>query len=84
MSSVASLSLPAVMETSDFEYALDEALAEFDLTLSATAHAAAGRLVALEIASRLGLRPARRLLSRERETLLRMCLASTALGAPDA
>jgi hypothetical protein len=55
--------------------ALDVTLAEFGISITGDgARAAAGRLVALEIASRLGLRAARRILSMERQLLLGSCL----------
>jgi hypothetical protein len=54
--------------------ALKAVLNEFGLTLLGDdAAAALGRLAGLELASSLGLRPARRVLAHERSTLLKNC-----------
>lgn len=55
-------------------FGLKTTLAEFGLpSPSASADYACGRLAALEFASALGVRQARRVLARERQSLLRRC-----------
>lgn len=60
---------------------LHATLEEFDAPRPAAgAESACGRLAALELASALGIRRARRALARERQTLLRQCFPSLDIG----
>lgn len=63
-----------VGQPNPFTFGLKTTLAEFGLqSPPASADYACGRLAALELASALGVRQARRVLARERQSLLRRC-----------
>jgi hypothetical protein len=62
--------------------AVQQTLAEFGVPpISSNAEHAFGRLAALQFASALGVRQARRTLSRERQALLRDCTSSNPVEA---